>query len=78
MAGALQVRHEKDLQEVADVQAFRRRVEADVEGDLLGVQQLPQTLLVGALADEAALLQGVENRRVRYTAHFLAHSPILL
>ena len=49
--------------EVADVQARRRGIEADVERDLLRVQQLPQPLLVGALADEAALLQRVEDCR---------------
>ena len=51
------------------MQAARRRVEPDVEGHLLRVQELAQALLVGALADEAPLLQGVEHG---------AHSPTLL
>ena len=53
-----------------DVQAVAGGVEADVEGDLLGVQQLAQARLVGALADEAALLQRVESTP-------MAHSPTL-
>ncbi len=58
---------------------FAVGIEADVEGHLLGVEELPQALLVRALADEAALLQRVENSTpARYSAHFFAHSPTLL
>ncbi len=63
MPGALEVRHEDELNEVADLQARRRGIEADVERDFLGVQELSQPLLVGALADEAPLFQRVENVR---------------
>ena len=60
MAGALQVRHGHQRLQVADVQAVGGRVEADVEGRALPVEELREARLVRALADEAALLQRVE------------------
>ena len=61
VARALQVGHEHELLEVPDMKAFSRGIEPDVEGDALGIEELPQSLLVGALADESPFFERVEH-----------------
>jgi len=57
VARHLKALHQAQRHEVADVQAVRRAVEADVEGRLAVVDQLADLLLVGHLRDQTARLQ---------------------
>ena len=56
VARHLQALHEAQRHEVADVEAVRRRVEADIEGRLALVDKLGDLLLACDLRDQAARL----------------------
>ena len=65
MPSPLHMRHHHHLHKVAHVQAVRRGIKADVEGDRLAPsQQLADFLLVGGLGDHAAGLQFVVHIHV--------------
>ena len=59
MAGILHVAHGDELHEVADVQAVRRGIEADIEGDALAAELFVELVLVHRLLDKAARTQRV-------------------
>ena len=61
LAGLLQPAQHHDLDEVADVQARRRRVEADIGGDRAGRTGLVQLHRMGDLMDVAPRLHGLEE-----------------
>ena len=59
--GLLETLEEAQLLEVADVEAVGGRVEADVEGQSVGIDAARQRLVIGELVDEAAPAQVVEQ-----------------
>jgi hypothetical protein len=59
--GPLQGPQDHELDQVPDVQALRRRVEAAVVGDRAVGEVLAQRLLVGALGDQPAAVQLVDH-----------------
>ncbi len=61
MPGPLHVHHDHQLDEMAHMEAVRRGVEADVEGDGAFPQQLPDLFFMRHLLDEAPLHQNVVN-----------------
>ena len=64
MAGPLHVRHNHDLHEMADMQAVRRGVKANVERDLVVVDQVAGFLLVRELGNQSSCLQFVKYSHV--------------
>ena len=70
MPRALHMRHDHDLHEMAHMQAIRRRVEADIELDLLMLHQIPDLVLVGHLRDHAARLEFVKHAHSKYLPKF--------
>src|SRR5690606_2080645 len=62
--GVLEPPQDQQPDEVADVQAGRRRVAAEVERDRAGGQPLGQRRTVGRLLHQAARLEVVQDRRV--------------
>ena len=46
---------------MADVQAIRGGIKADVKGDLFPAQKLPQLLGMGTLLQKAPFRQGIVN-----------------
>ena len=59
--GFLQAGHGDQLQEVTHMQAIRRGVKADVEGDLLVFELFFDLLLIGHLGDEPTALEFLKN-----------------
>ena len=55
--GALEPRHRHQREEVPDMKAVRRRIEADIKRDLFFGKELPDLLLIRALRDISAFLQ---------------------
>src|SRR5262245_19019580 len=63
VAGLLQLAQHHDAEQVADMQARRGAVEADIAGDALGSEQLVEAGFLGRLMDEAAGLKLPEDVR---------------
>jgi len=62
VAGLLQAAQRHDLHQIADMQAVRRAVEADITGHDLLSGRLVQCLEIGALVEVAAFDQGLEEQ----------------
>ena len=75
VAGELEPARGEDLQEVADVQARRRRVEPDVEREWARRQRVAQRVAIRRVRDEAAGVEVVED--VSHCCSWIGCAPIL-